>query len=92
MSDLKSKLPDVKEVTGMLGKLFKDVKQSVVEIAGAYKEKHKETAEEPKAEESKAEKPKAKAAKAKAEEPKAEEPKAEEPKAEEPKAEEPPKE
>jgi hypothetical protein len=43
MSDLKSKLPDLKELTGMAGKLFGDVKKSVVEIIGSYKEKHKDS-------------------------------------------------
>ncbi|MDX2345470.1 MAG: hypothetical protein QNK11_01150 [Legionella sp.] len=42
MGDFKSKLPDMKELTGMIGKLFTDVKKSVVEIVGEYKEKHKE--------------------------------------------------
>lgn len=46
MSDFKSKLPDLKEVTGMLGKLFGDVKKSVVEIADEYKKKHADTTEE----------------------------------------------
>lgn len=32
----------MKEVTGMLGKLFQDVKKSVTEIADAYKQKHSE--------------------------------------------------
>jgi Sec-independent protein translocase protein TatA len=36
----KSKLPDLKEITGMAGKLFKDVKQSVSEIVNDYKAKH----------------------------------------------------
>ena len=45
MSDLKSKLPDPKELTGMAGKLFGDVKKSVVEIIGIYKEKHKDAPE-----------------------------------------------
>lgn len=77
MNDLKSKLPDLKEITGMAGKLFTDVKKSVVEIAGAYKEKRKDeesaAPEAPKAEaKAKTEAPKAKAAEA--EKPKAEEP------------------
>ena len=76
MSDIKSKLPDFKELTGMMGKLFKDVKKSVVEIAGAYKEKHKDTGEKP------PEAPKAEAPKAEA--PKVEEPEVEAPKAEAP--------
>ncbi len=48
MSDLKSKIPDMKELTGMLSKLFTDVKKSVVEIADAYKEKHKDDVPEEK--------------------------------------------
>ncbi len=36
----KSKIPDLAEVSGMAGKLFKDVKQSVTEIFSDYKEKH----------------------------------------------------
>lgn len=81
MSDFKSNLPDLKEVTGMLGKLFTDVKKSIVEIARDYKEKHKEAspAEAPKAETPPAEAPKAEA------------PVAEAPKAEAPPVEEPPK-
>lgn len=43
MSDLKSKLPDLNELSSMAGKLFKDVKKSVCEIADAYKAKRKET-------------------------------------------------
>lgn len=42
MSDMKSKLPDLKELTDMTTKLFKDVKKSVTEIAHAYQEKRKE--------------------------------------------------
>lgn len=45
MGNSKSKMPDFKEFAGMLGKLFTDVKKSVVEITAAYKEKHKETEE-----------------------------------------------
>ena len=62
MSDFKSKLPDLKEVTGMLGKLFGDVKKSVIEIADAYKEKHPNTEEETVEKPAKDEQPKAKAA------------------------------
>ena len=39
MSDFKSKLPDLKEVTAIAGKLFKDLKTSVSEIMSDYKEK-----------------------------------------------------
>ena len=39
MSDLKSKLPDIKEVTEITGKLFKDIKTSVSEIIDSYKKK-----------------------------------------------------
>lgn len=44
MSDLKSKIPDLSEIGNMAGKLFKDVKKSVCEIADEYKAKHKKTA------------------------------------------------
>lgn len=40
MSDLKSKLPDLKELSEIGGKLFKDLKASVTEIITAYKRKH----------------------------------------------------
>lgn len=40
MSDLKSKLPDLKELGEIGGKLFKDLKASVTEIITAYKRKH----------------------------------------------------
>jgi len=71
MSDLKSKLPDFKEVTSMATKLFKDVKTSVSEIIGDYKKKRAEEAAAAEAEAAKApkteatveEKPKAPAAK-----------------------------
>lgn len=43
MSDLKSKIPDINEITSMAGKLFKDVKQSISEIISTYKEKHSES-------------------------------------------------
>ncbi len=75
MGDLKSKLPDLQEVTGMLGKLYKDMKKSVIEIAGAYKEKHKDTEEKA---------PETKKAETSETTPKAEKPKAETPKTEEP--------
>lgn len=39
MSDLKSKLPDLNEITTMATKLFKDVKSSVGEIIDTYKQK-----------------------------------------------------
>ena len=45
MSDLKSKLPDMNEIGSMAGKLFKDVKSSVMEIIDDYKKKHEEIAE-----------------------------------------------
>lgn len=45
MSDLKSKIPDMNEIGSMVGKLFKDVKSSVMEIIDDYKKKHEETAE-----------------------------------------------
>ncbi len=40
MSDLKSKIPDINEITAMAGKLFKDVKKSVTEIIADYKANH----------------------------------------------------
>lgn len=46
MSDLKSKLPDFKEITSIASKLFKDVKTSVCEIIDEYKKKRED--EEPK--------------------------------------------
>ncbi|WP_131750064.1 hypothetical protein [Legionella beliardensis] len=39
MSDFKSKLPSFQEVTHIVGKLFKDVKNSVSEIIDEYKQK-----------------------------------------------------
>lgn len=39
MSDLKSKMPDLNELTSMAGKLFNDVKNSVSEIVDMYKHK-----------------------------------------------------
>lgn len=39
MSDKKSKLPDLSELSSMAGKLFKDVKSSVCEIIEDYKGK-----------------------------------------------------
>lgn len=59
MSDLKSKIPDLNEIGNMAGKLFKDVKKSVCEIAADYKAKHNES-NKPKA---KAKAPKASAKK-----------------------------
>jgi len=44
MNNLKSKLPDLSEIGNMAGKLFKDVKKSVCEIADDYKAKHKKAA------------------------------------------------
>lgn len=40
MSDLKSKLPDLNELSTMAGKLFADLKKSVNEIIDTYKSKH----------------------------------------------------
>jgi len=45
MSDLKSKLPDLKELGDMTCKLFKDLKNSVKEIITGYKKKHPTTTE-----------------------------------------------
>ena len=39
MSDKKSSLPDISELSSMASKLFKDVKASVSEIIGTYKNK-----------------------------------------------------
>ncbi|WP_133139162.1 hypothetical protein [Legionella genomosp. 1] len=44
MSDFKSKLPNLQEITSFASKLFKDVKNSVGEIVDEYK-KHREEAE-----------------------------------------------
>lgn len=44
MSDLKSKLPDLKELGEISGKLFKDIKASVEEIVKSYKQKRAKTA------------------------------------------------
>ena len=40
MADMKSMLPNLKDVTSIATKLFKDVKKSVSEIVTEYKEKH----------------------------------------------------
>ena len=40
MADLKSKLPDLNEVSSMAGKLFGDIKKSITEIVDSYKKKH----------------------------------------------------
>ena len=40
MADQKSKLPDLNEITSMAGKLFTDVKKSIVEIIDDYKTNH----------------------------------------------------
>ena len=48
MSDLKSKLPDLNELSSMAGKLYNDVKASVVEIIDDYKKRHPDTVSEPK--------------------------------------------
>lgn len=48
MSDLKSKLPDLKELTSMAGKLYNGVKTSVQEIIKDYQEKRQEPAAAPK--------------------------------------------
>lgn len=46
MSDFKSKLPDLKELSSMTSKLFKSIKTSVEEIIHDYKEKRAETTKE----------------------------------------------
>ena len=45
MSDLKSKIPDLNEITSIAGKLFKDVKKSIAEIIADYKQKHPQKSE-----------------------------------------------
>jgi hypothetical protein len=40
MADMKSMMPDFKDVTTIATKLFKDVKKSVSEIVTDYKAKH----------------------------------------------------
>lgn len=40
MADLKSMLPDLKEVTSIAGKLYNDLRKSVGEIVTDYKGKH----------------------------------------------------
>ncbi len=42
MSDLKSKLPDLSELSSMADTLYHGVKDSIVKIIAEYKEKHKE--------------------------------------------------
>lgn len=49
MSDLKSKLPDLNELGSMAGKLYNDLKTSVVEIIDDYKKKHPDVPEASKA-------------------------------------------
>ncbi|MCX7117102.1 MAG: hypothetical protein NTW94_04200 [Legionellales bacterium] len=69
MSDFKSKLPDLKELGEMTGKLFKDIRNSVTEIINDYKKNHGDVVESVK-------KPTAEAQKPKEEKPKAVKPKA----------------
>ncbi|KTD65497.1 hypothetical protein [Legionella spiritensis] len=45
MSDFKSKLPDLKEISSIATKLFKDVKTSVGEIIDDYKQKREAQAQ-----------------------------------------------
>lgn len=40
MKDLKSKLPDFKELTAIAGKFYNDLKSSVCEIINDYKKNH----------------------------------------------------
>ena len=54
MSDFKSKLPDLKELGSITGKLFNDIKNSVGEIIHDYKQKHADVAEPAKTTETKA--------------------------------------
>lgn len=56
--DKPSKMPDIKEIGAMAGKLFKDIKTSIGGIIDDYKEKRKDVesvADEPKTEQKKAE-------------------------------------
>jgi hypothetical protein len=46
MSDFKSKIPDLNELTSMAGKLFAGVKTSVKEIINDYKKKRSEPMKE----------------------------------------------
>jgi|GEM_PF-1484434 len=46
MSDMKSKLPTVSELTSWAGKFFKDITNSVSEIAEDYKKNHSGDAED----------------------------------------------
>ncbi|KTC65914.1 Uncharacterised protein (plasmid) [Legionella adelaidensis] len=55
MSDLKSKLPDLKELGSMTSKLFKDLKSSVGEIIDDYKKKREQAEVEAKTTEVKTE-------------------------------------
>lgn len=50
MSDLKSKLPDLNELSAIANKLFKDVKSSISEIITEYKSKRTESTPAKKAE------------------------------------------
>ena len=43
MSDFKSKMPDINEVSAMLGKFCTDVKNSIEGIVHSYKEKRQDT-------------------------------------------------
>ncbi len=51
----KSKLPNLDEISGIAGKLFKDVKKSITEIVADYKEKRAEAAQATPATETKTE-------------------------------------
>lgn len=57
MSDWKSKIPDIKELGEMTGKLFKDIKKSVDEIVSSYKQKRPASPESSKPKEAKKEAP-----------------------------------
>lgn len=48
MSDIKSKLPDLKELASMTNKLYTDLKKSVGEIVQTYKENRAQQTEETK--------------------------------------------
>ena len=82
----KSKLPDMKEISNMAGKLYQDVKKSVTEIYDDYKTNHPKTEQDNSSKES--EKDSKQSAESKAEESKPAESKAEESKPAESKADE----
>ena len=63
MSDLKSKLPDLKELASMTSKLYNDIKTSVGQIVQDYKDTRAQSGEENSSEAGKSETPAANDAK-----------------------------